>query len=152
MALVALNQFGEVQGFLGGAPLLGAGLLAYLAYGSLTVDGAAHWNVAVRTWSIRKGVLVNLFNRHPYLFWLTVGAPIVWRAWAVSPTRAAGFLVGLYSCLVGSKMLVALLVGRGIGVLHSHSYEVVVRALGLALVVFAVRFLLTGFEYLGLRW
>ena len=70
----------------------------------------------------------------------------------MSPTRAAGFLVGLYSCLVGSKMLVALLVGRGIGVLHSHSYEVVVRALGLALVVFAVRFLLTGFEYLGLRW
>ena len=85
---------------------------------------------------------MNLFNPHPYLFWLTVGAPIVWRAWAVSPTRAVGFLVGLYSCLVG----------RGVTVLHSRSYEVVVRALGLTLVVFAVRFLLTGFEYLGLRW
>ena len=55
VALVALNQFGEVQGFLGGASLLGAGVLAYLAYGSLTFDGAVHWNVAVRARSIRKG-------------------------------------------------------------------------------------------------
>ena len=55
VALVALNQFGEVQGFLGGASLLGAGVLAYLASGSLTFDGAVHWTVAVRARAIRKG-------------------------------------------------------------------------------------------------
>ena len=73
----------------------------------------------------------------------------MWHAWATSPVNAAGFLVAMYGCLVGSKILLALLVGRGRTVLTSRSYMLAVRALGFMLLVFAVLFLRDGLRYLG---
>ena len=150
LALVALNRVEDLDGVVGGACLLGSGFLTYLAYRSLTFAGFDHGHVVSLPRSIRNGMVVNLTNPHPYLFWWTVGVPIVWRAWAVSPVRVVGFLAGVYGCLVGSTMLVAWLVGRGKSVLDARSYEVVVRALGLILVIFVVQFFHTGLEYLGL--
>ena len=63
--------------------------------------------------------------------------------------NAAGFLVAMYGCLVGSKMLVALLVGRGRTVLSSRAYVLLVRARGIVLLVFALLFLRDGLRYLS---
>ena len=116
---------------------------------SVTTDLAAHAGPATTPRSLQKGVAANLLNPHPYLFWLTVGAPILWHAWATSPVNAAGFLVAMYGCLIGSKMLVALLVGRGRTVLTSRAYVLLVRTLGIILFVFALLFLRDGLRYLS---
>ncbi len=58
----------------------------------------------------RKGVLVNLLSPHPWLFWLTVGCPILVAAWAESPPAAVAFLVCFYAVLVGSKVVVSAVV------------------------------------------
>jgi threonine/homoserine/homoserine lactone efflux protein len=63
--------------------------------------------------SFGKGVLVNLLSPHPWLFWLTVGSPILVAAWASSPAAAVGFLAGFYAVLVGSKILVSAVVAHG---------------------------------------
>ena len=148
-ALFVLNRLADADGVLGAISLLGAAFLGHLAYESVTTDLAAHPGPATTPRSLQKGVAANLLNPHPYLFWLTVGAPILWHAWATSPVNAAGFLVAMYGCLVGSKMLVALLVGRGRTVLTSRAYVLLVRALGIILLVFALLFLRDGLRYLS---
>ena len=148
-ALFALNRLVDADGVLGAISLLGAAFLSCLAYESVTTDLAAHAGPATTPRSLQKGVAANLLNPHPYLFWLTVGAPILWHAWATSPVNAAGFLVAMYGCLVGSKMLLALLVGRGRTVLTSRAYVLLVRALGVMLLVFALLFLRDGLRYLS---
>lgn len=58
------------------------------------------------------GALVNFLNPHPYLFWITVGAPTVVQAWRRTPWAAVGFVVGFYALLLGSKITLALFVSR----------------------------------------
>ena len=148
-ALVAVDRVADADGVLGVIALLGAVFLGYLAYESVTIDPAADDRPVPSPRSLRKGVVANLLNPHPYLFWFTVGAPIVWHAWATRPANAAGFLVAMYGCLVGSKILVALLVGHGRPVQTSRSYVLAVRAIRVMLLVFAVLLLRDGLRYLG---
>ncbi len=59
-----------------------------------------------------RGMMVNFLNPHPYLFWATVGAPLLVQAWNASPWFAVGFVLLFYSLLVGSKVILAILLGR----------------------------------------
>ncbi len=59
-----------------------------------------------------RGMMVNFLNPHPYLFWGTIGAPLVIQAWGEHPGYAAGFILAFYFLLIGSKMALALILGR----------------------------------------
>jgi threonine/homoserine/homoserine lactone efflux protein len=66
--------------------------------------------------SLWRGVGANLLNPNPYLFWATVGAPLLvsgYRAGGVP--EAASFLFGFYVLLVGSKLALAFAVDKGRG-------------------------------------
>jgi threonine/homoserine/homoserine lactone efflux protein len=79
--------------------------------------------------SLRKGITVNLLNPHPYLFWLTVAGPLVAREYRHSAfLPIIVFVSGFYGCLVGSKMLLALLVHSGRARLQGRGYRLVLRA------------------------
>lgn len=80
-----------------------------------------------------RAVLTNLLNPHPYLFWATVGAPLLARALAGGSAQLLLFLAGFYALLVGSKLLVALLVNRSRGWLGGRGYRRVLVASGLLL-------------------
>jgi len=134
---------GEIAGFkpvLGCISLLGALFLLYLCFESFRVRGVEIDESQVEPQSIRKGFLANLFNPHPYMFWFVIGAPKLIEAYRISLTTAVGFMVGLYVCLIGSKICVAFLVGRSRGFLMSRGYVYVNRALGLVLGIFALLF------------
>ena len=62
---------------------------------------------------LRRSVLVNLASPHPWIFWLTVGSPVLVAAWSDSPGAALAFLVGFFVLLVGSKVAVAGIVAAG---------------------------------------
>jgi len=86
--------------------------------------------------SLRRGLTVNLLNPHPYLFWLTVGGPLVMQSYTQSAFGAiVAFLGGFYGCLVGSKMLLALLVHSGRARLHSRGYRLTLQISGGLLLV-----------------
>jgi threonine/homoserine/homoserine lactone efflux protein len=59
-----------------------------------------------------RGVIVNVLSPHPWIFWIGVGAPLLVSSWRDAPARGAAFLVGFYSLLVGSKIVIAWLVAR----------------------------------------
>lgn len=134
---------------LGALALAGALLLAWLAWDSLTVTAPEAVAPGQRGSALAKGAAVNLLNPHPYLFWLGIGGPTLLGAWEEGAAPAVAFLAAMYGCLVGSKMVVAWGVGKGRRLLQSRGYVYLVRALGFALGVFAVRFARDGLQHLG---
>lgn len=90
---------------------------------------------------LRRGVIANFLNPSPYLFWLAVGAPTVLAAWREGWPAATAFVAAFYALLVGSKVALALALGRARHLLRSGGYIVLMRGLGLLLLVYAVLFL-----------
>jgi len=99
--------------------------------------------------SLGKGVSVNFLNPNPYLFWLTIGTPILLRAHESSWFLAISFLVVFYLALVGSKCVLTILVARSRAVLRGRAYILVNRILAIALLVFAAIFIREGFLLLA---
>ncbi len=118
----------------------GGGLyLAWLGVQSLRFTGAElePFNPSGSV-SLRRGVMANVLNPSPYLFWLTVGGPTLLAAWRESGLAAAAFIGAFYALLVGSKVLLAVVVGRVRSVLHSGGYMILMRGLGLLLLAYAL--------------
>ena len=136
-------------GLLGAISLAGAAFVTYLGIESLRATGvqAGRPDEAPRSWA--RGALVNALSPHPYIFWVTVGAPVLIRAWTDGPLAAAAFLAGFYACLVGAKMLVALIAGRSGGRLRGRGYRTVMVSLGVLLLFFALRLVAEGLRLLG---
>jgi threonine/homoserine/homoserine lactone efflux protein len=147
-ALVAAAA-GTTGGLLGAISIAGAAFVTYLGIESIRATGvqAGRPDEAPRSWA--RGALVNALSPHPYIFWITVGAPILIRAWADGPLAAAAFLVGFYACLVGAKMLLAVIAGRSGGRLRGRGYRAVMVVLGVLLLFFAVRLAAEGLRLLG---
>jgi hypothetical protein len=82
-----------------------------------------------RSWL--KGILTNLLNPHPWLFWLTVGTATLAIAIAQGWPTAVAFLSGFYLLLVGSKVVVVQLAARSRDLLAGRPYRVVMRVLAL---------------------
>ena len=100
--------------------------------------------------SLRKGILANLLNPHPYLFWATVGGPTLIRAYDAAPVAAGAFLAMMYGCLIGSKILTAGVMGKGRSLMSRGVLLVTTRALAVALAALAVVFVRDGLRYLDL--
>lgn len=62
---------------------------------------------------LMRGGLVNLISPHPWLFWVTAGAPLLVTAWRANPAKAVAFLAGFYVTLLGSKIALAGVVAVG---------------------------------------
>jgi threonine/homoserine/homoserine lactone efflux protein len=127
---------------LAGGALLASYGIAGLRGGDGNVEEVTAEN---RIWgSLGKGVAVNLLNPSPYLFWLTVGAPMLLRAHDAGWPVAAGFLVAFYLGLVGSKAVLAVLVARSRSVLRGRGYLLANRLLAVILLIYAVLFVREG--------
>ncbi len=149
VSVFVVGRLAEAEMVLGGLALFGAGVLAYLSYASVTATAPGQGGSLRPVPSLATGVVANLFNPHPYLFWLAVGGPTLGRAWDAGSAVAGGFLIAMYGSLVGSKALVAWAVGAGRSVFEHRAYVVLLRGLGVALGVFAAVFLRDALDYFG---
>jgi threonine/homoserine/homoserine lactone efflux protein len=147
LSVFLLSRVADYHGVLGVVSLAGAGFVGYLAYGSLRTRGLQTGGPGHPARSFRRGLLTNVLSPHPYLFWITVGAPLLVRA--ENAATAASFVAGFYVCLVGSKVAVALAVDRSKGWIQSRAYLYIMRSLGALLLLFAVLFLREGLRLLG---
>jgi threonine/homoserine/homoserine lactone efflux protein len=145
-----------VVGSVGAGPILGA--IALAGAGFVTLLAVETWRAAPvgpdaaageapRSW--RRGIAVNLLSPHPYLFWLTVGAPALLAAAAVGPVPAVGFLAGFYGALVGSKAAIAAVAARAGRRVGGPRYALVMRVIAAILVVFAAGLLFDGLRLVG---
>ncbi|MDA8066140.1 MAG: LysE family transporter [Thermaerobacter sp.] len=83
--------------------------------------------------SFRRGLLVNAFNPHMYIFWGFVGLPVVLRAGRHSLWAAAGFVAAFLVALVGLKVTLVLGMERARRFLRSRGYARLLAGVHLAL-------------------
>ncbi len=94
--------------------------------------------------SLGRGLLTNFLSPHPYLFWLSIGAPQLRQA-AQSGVVAPGlFLLGFYATLVGGKVAIALAASRSRRFIGGRGYLFVLRFLAFLLWMFALALLYQG--------
>ena len=135
---------------LGGISLLGVVFVAYLGLASFRATSLDALPEQARPKSLGKAMLVNLFSPQPYLFWLLAGGPTVLRAWGHSAWAAGAFLLTFYCCIVGSKLVIANLVGRGRQWVSGRPYRYVMQVLGVAMFVMALLLLRDALGLFGI--
>jgi threonine/homoserine/homoserine lactone efflux protein len=73
--------------------------------------------------TLRQGIVVNFLNPNPWMFWISVGAPLTRSAWMDGPQFVAAFLVPFYLLLVGGKVLLAGAVHAGRSRISDRGYS-----------------------------
>jgi threonine/homoserine/homoserine lactone efflux protein len=150
IATFVLTRLASFRAVLGLISLLGGLFVSYLAYESFRTSRLDTSLQDAVPQSLSKGAIVNALNPHPYLFWLSVGAPMIIKAWAASPLTAAAFVTGFYVCLTGAKIGLAVLVGKSRQLLMGRAYGYLMRVLGVLLAIFAFLLFRDGLGLLGL--
>ena len=149
VSVLVLRSLSDSRIILGCISMAGGLFVTYLAYECFRTVRLEMADLDGGPQSLSKGATVNALNPHPYLFWLTVGGPSVIRAWADSPLGAVAFVAVFSGSIVGSKVMVAAMVGQSRHVLSGKGYGIVMRALGLMLLFFAVLLFKDGAELAG---
>ncbi len=149
LCAVVLTRLSNFQVVLGVITLAGAGFVSYLAYESLRTSGFDLVAAPAQPKSLRKGVLVNFLNPHPYLFWLTVGAPIILKGWAENPLAAVSFLASFYTCLIGATIVVAAATAHSRRFFAGRAYVWLMRLLGALLFLFALMLFWNALGFFG---
>ncbi len=75
-----------------------------------------------------------------------MGGPLLVSAWRLAPVRGAAFIVGFYALIVGTKVVLAALVGLSRGRLSTNGYRRVLVGAGLLLALAGVALIV---EFVG---
>ncbi len=155
LPIIALVLFGLGQvayaGMLPGILAVAGGLLViWMGVGELRGTGAGAVVAPERQEAhpLRRGILVNILSPYPYLFWLSVGGPMLFKAWGQSPAAPVVFLGSFYLLLVGSKALLASVIGR-MNFLRGRGYRLTLQMLGLLLCLFGLSLVKEGITLCG---
>jgi threonine/homoserine/homoserine lactone efflux protein len=149
LALALAAKMAHLRPLLGIVSVAGGTFVLYLAWDGFQPVRVAAEAPAEQPRSWFKGILTNLLNPHPWLFWLTIGAATLAKAMAQGWLAAAAFLCGFYLLLVGSKVLVVLLAARSRDLLAGRPYRVVMRVLAVLLAFFALLLFREGWKHLA---
>ena len=150
VTLFLLTKLSNFKMALGMISFLGGAFILYLSYESVQTKPLEVTDQETKAHSLKKGALVNALNPHPYLFWFSVGSPTMLKAQAESNLGAVAFVTTFYICLVGSKICLALVVGKSRAFLEGRMYVYTMRVLGVLLFLFALLLFRDGLRLIGL--
>lgn len=134
--------------FLAVISFAGAIFLAYLGIESLRTRELSIRLQTSDSGSLKKGIIANFLNPSPYLFWATVGTPLMLKAYKTDLLTSILFMMSFYVFLIGSKVVVAFLVDRTKQFMNQKFYLILMRTLGIVLIIFSLIFLYEGLKYL----
>ncbi len=137
VSVAVLNKVSDIDAVMGAVSAAGAVLLLMMGVKTLSRPQEAASLESGSSNALVKGILINAISPHPYLFWITVGAPFTLKAMDRSALTAAGFILGFYVFLVGSKMGLAIIVGRIRTFLATKAYRILLKGLGVILIGFS---------------
>jgi threonine/homoserine/homoserine lactone efflux protein len=150
LSLFIVSRFAGMNMVLGVISLAGGLFVLYLAWETLRAPHPSAVPANDRAGSIGRGIVVNALSPHPYIFWITVGSPVIIRSYRESPSLAILFILSFLMCLIGAKILIAVLVGRSQNILTGKVYHFIMGFLGLALFVFAIFLIRDGLMLSGI--
>jgi threonine/homoserine/homoserine lactone efflux protein len=150
VSLLVLNRLANFKVILGCISIFGGLFILYLGYECLKAIGVELNLASHSSNSFRKGVITNALNPHPYIFYMTVGAPIIFKSINQNILFTALFVGSFMLFLVGSKIVLAMVVERSRSFLQGSVYIWVMRILGILLLFFSIVLFKDGFRLLGL--
>jgi threonine/homoserine/homoserine lactone efflux protein len=150
VTMFLLSRLSHSQEMLGGLSVIGGLFVLFLGWGHIRSRGLeTDSEQPPPEHSLRKGAIINALSPHPYLFWLTVGGPITWRAMEQGILPASLFIGSFYFFLLGSKIAVAVAVGRSRRFLGGKVTRLAMRVLGLLLCLLGLALLRDGIGMIG---
>ncbi len=142
LTLLVLSQFQHSGGVLAVVSFVGGLYVLVLGIESLRTHSVEVGDETSVAHSVRKGAVVNALNPHPYVFWLTVGAPYLLKTGRESVLAAGAFAACFYLNLVGAKLLLAVLTGKTRRFMTGSTYVWAMRILGVLLLLFGLALLI----------
>ncbi len=127
--------------------ITGGIFLAYISRDNFRAKKISQ-NNQVRITSLRKGIIANLLNPAPYIFWLTIGATTIVKGWTASFLFPIVFISSFYLCLIGSKVIIAIIVSRSMQFIRSGVFRWINYFLGVLLLFMAAKFVYDGYLYI----
>lgn len=149
MALFVFSRIAEFDTALGIISIVGGVFVVYLGIESIKSKGINLDLQGSKSESIKKGIIANFLSPSPYLFWATVGTPLIFKAFGVSLLTAVLFLTAFYALLIGSKITIAIVVSRTKVFIRQNTYVLIMRFLGVVLLLFSILFFYDGITYLN---
>jgi len=143
-------KISNVEFLLGVISIAGAVFITYLGSRSIRLAGAEIPDHTPKPLRLRELIIANLTNPNPYLFWFTVGAPLMIRSFQQTLSLGGAFLFSFYLGLIGVKFLLAIVAGKSRTFLQGIWYRRIMQFLGFALIGFALFLLRDGLTFLGL--
>jgi len=150
VTLFLLTKLSNFEMALGIISFLGGAFILYLSYETIQTKPLEASFQDSKAQSLKKGAMVNALNPHPYLFWFSVGSPTMLKAQAESSLGAVAFVTSFYLCLIGSKICLALVVGKSRAFLERRIYVYTMRVLGALLFLSSLLLFRDGLRLVGL--
>ena len=150
LTLIIFSHLSDFNIILGIISLCGGSFVLYIGYKGIRIKRIKVNSEAPKPTSLSKGVITNALSPHPYLFWLTVGAPLMTKASGSGILPPLAFIGGFYVFLVGSKIALALIVGKSKSFLSDNMYLYTMRFLGMVLCLFSLVLFYDGLKLLNL--
>lgn len=147
--LFILSHLANYNSVIGIIAFFGASYLIYSGMESLKIKRGNIELKVEKKEGLKKGVIVNFGNPHPYIFWISIGGPIIFKSLNTNIWAMLLFVLGFYIFLVGSKVVVALIVERSKSFINSRYYVSVIQILGIAQIVFGLTFVKLSLDSLG---
>jgi threonine/homoserine/homoserine lactone efflux protein len=146
--VVVLSYMQNTEFLLAIISFAGAIFLIYLGIQTIKIKGFSIEGKERSNAALKKGMITNILSPPPYMFWLLVGTPLLFKAYQSALMQAVYFLIGFYLLLISSKMLLAIISEKSRKFMQSRVYVSVMRILGLVLLFFAAILLKDGLAYL----
>lgn len=151
VSLLILKKLSNFEVVLGCVSIFGGFFVLYLGYESFRTKGIELNIEKQSSNSLKKGVITNALNPHPYVFYMTVGAPIMFKALNKNIFWPVTFLASFLLFLIGSKVILAIIVGKSRTFLKNRVYILVLRILGILLFLFSFILFRDGLKLLGVQ-
>ena len=97
------SKLSDFDLLIGSTSLAGSVFLLYLGIKSFRLASSEIQDFSPKKLLLKELILANFFNPNPYLFWLTVGAPLMVNSFNRSIISGVSFLFSFYLGLVGFK-------------------------------------------------
>lgn len=149
LTMLIFSKISHFHNLLGLLSIFGGFFILFMGYKNITSKEIKADSQQMKADSLIKGILVNSLSPYPYLFWLSVGTPLLSKAMSQNTLFAIAFVSSFYVFLIGSKIILAIIVGKWKVFLTGKAYYYILRLLGLILCIIAIILFKDGFILLG---
>ena len=143
VAFLIAKEMGDTS--LGLISIAGAIFITHLAYQNFTTKNEDFAQQESASSSLKKAVVVNVLNPHFYIYWFSIATPTFARA---SSIESSLFVGGVIFC----SFLTMVLMCVGVHRIRMHVFDYIhwiLRILGVALLLFALKLLMQGISLLA---